>query len=67
MISILGKELVIPDTLSTAYIPEEYEDSQLDKDLEICMILPASEEKLEKIKNEINEDTEMNKLKTTIL
>ena len=63
-----GKELLIADTLSRAYLPDEG-GNILDEELEVNLIntLPISENKLELIKYETLQDPPLQQLKQTVI
>ena len=63
-----GKELLIADTLSRAYLPNE-NTSILDEELEVNLVttLPISENKLELIKYETRQDFSLQQLKQVVL
>ena len=63
-----GKELLIADTLSRAYLPNE-NPSILDEELEVNLVttLPISENKLELIKYETRQDFSLQQLKQVVL
>ena len=62
-----GKELVIPDTLSRAYLQNTL-DEPLYKELEINLLhrIPISDKKLQQIKAEIQSDQELHQLRETV-
>ena len=67
-----GKEMVIADTLSRAYLTsQDADDSQMEEEL-ACHVhavnsrIPVSEEKLEEIKKEVESDQTMKTLSATI-
>ena len=64
----LGKELLIADTLSRAYLPDEDANIQ-DEELEINLVntLPISENKLELIKYQTLQDPSLQQLKQIVL
>lgn len=66
-----GKQLIIADTLSRAYI-EDKEDGDFDNEIQaqVCLIvaeLNVTKEKLQEISNETQRDEELKELKMTIL
>ena len=63
-----GKELLIADTLSRAYLPDE-DPNILDEELEVNLVntLPISENKLELIKHETQQDFSLQQLKQVVL
>ena len=63
-----GKELLIADTLSRAYLPDEG-GNFLDEELEVNLIntLPISENKLELVKYETLQDPPLQQLKQTVI
>ena len=66
-----GKDMVLADTLSRAYINDKPESSDLEEDL-ICAVnlivsnLPVSDPKLTEIRTATEQDTVMMRLKNTI-
>ena len=66
-----GKEMVLVDTLSRAYIPKDPADSSLEEELECAVHLiteniPISDARLDEIKQMTKTDTALAKLMTTI-
>ena len=62
-----GKELIIADTLSRAYLPEEASDICAEEfEVNIVYTLPISESKLETFKDETAKDPSLQELKTTV-
>ena len=55
-----GKELVIADTLSRAYLPDENTDHHIENELKVCMVLSASPTKLQHISTETANDPDTN-------
>ncbi len=66
-----GKDMILADTLSRAYINDKPDNTNLEEDL-ICAVnlimsnLPVSEPKLKEIRNATEQDTTMMRLKNTI-
>lgn len=60
-----GSELYLADQLSRAYIPEEPKDA-LEEELEINVVLPVSDEKLQQLKEETQKDEVLKKLKNFV-
>ncbi|CAB3985329.1 Hypothetical predicted protein [Paramuricea clavata] len=63
-----GKFLFIADTLSTAYLPEEGEQQELNEDIEVMVhsmvtAIPASPEKMAELKEETANDETLQQLK----
>ena len=63
-----GKELLIADTLSRAYLPDE-KSTALEEELEVNVVdsLPISQDKLELIKHETLQDSSLQQLKGVVL
>ena len=62
-----GKELLIADTLSRAYLPDNETDT-IDENVEVNLvnILPITENKLESIKHETQQDSSLQQLKQVV-
>ena len=62
-----GKELVLADTLSRAYLPECEESIEEEFDINILQTLPISNTKLHQLKEETKKDPHLQKLASVIV